>query len=169
MPACEWVAQSIELHHKPNLDVKHPIPQDKTASDSTDGPRWGKQEMFFAQRPPIKCRLTLTTISWGLHRVLAGNDTLGGKKKIWSFLKIVGDNYKKSCLQSWLVCFLSMLLCCRGNGASSPDPPHISSSCSIPGKAENMFSLIFNHTFFFYQWLDSFTHSEDLSGDRIYF
>lgn len=115
-----------------------------------DGPLSGKQEMFFAQRLSIKCCFTLTTISWGLRRVFGSKRRLRKKKIIWSFRKIVGNNYKTVVHSHYSFFFpLDETSVRRKQGVFPRLSSHSSSSCSIPAKNNHMFSLIFNHTFLF--------------------
>lgn len=121
----------------------------RSADAPTDGPLSGKQEMFFAQRPAIKCCFTLTTVSWGLHRVFGSKRRLRKKKIIWSFRKIVGDNYKTVVHNHYSLFPLDETSVRRKQGVFPRLSSHSSSSCSIPAKNNHMFSLIFNHTFLF--------------------
>lgn len=151
MPACEWVAQSIEVHHKPNLSVKHPIPRDKTAPEICRRSHWWTT--FRKTGDVLR--------STSSHKMLFHiNDSLlrpsqgfwqQKKKIIWSFRKIVGDNYKTVVHNHYSFFPLDETSVRREQGVFPRLSSHSSSSCScsIPAKNNHMFSLIFNHTFLF--------------------
>lgn len=150
MPACEWVAQSIELHHRPNLAVKHPIPLDKTAAEICRRFHWWTK---LRKTGDVLRSTSFHQMSFHINNNLL-RPSLGFRRKQSDlFLKIVGDNYKKSCLQSLLFVFfpLSIRLYSRGNGASSPDPPHTSPAPAVSQERPRTWFSWFLTTHFFSQ------------------
>lgn len=147
------MAQSIEVHHKPNLSVKHPIPQDKTAPEICRRSHWWTT---FRKTGDVlrstSIHKMLFHINDSLLRPSQGfwqQKTLKKKKSSDLFERLLGIIIRQLFTVITLFFPLDETSVRRKRGVFPRLSSHSSSSCSIPAKNNHMFSLIFNHTFLF--------------------
>lgn len=162
MPACEWVAQSIEVHHKPNLSVKHPIPRDKTAPEICRRSHWWTT---FRKTGDVlrstSIHKMLFHINDNLLRPSQGfwqQKTLKKKKSSDLFERLLGIIIRQLFTVITLF-FLSMRLQCGGNRACSPDSPHTAPAPAVSQQRTTTCFPWYLTTHFFFLPAVRFLHS----------